>query len=50
MRDVWLVILYALYDTMLTVACVVKMSDHGDIHGTEQLALWRLLSPCADNI
>ena len=31
-------ILYAHHETMLMG--VVKMSDHPDIHGKEQLALW----------
>ena len=35
--EVYPVILYAHHETMLTVGCVVKTSDHPDIHGKEQL-------------
>ena len=47
--EVFPVILYAHHETMLTVGCVVKMSDHPDIHGKEQLALW-IYYPSAENI
>ena len=47
--EVFPVILYAHHETMLTVGCVVKMSDHPDIHGKEQLALW-IYYPSGENI
>ena len=48
--EVYPVILYAHHETMLTVGCVVKMSDHPDIvTGKEQLALW-IYYPSAENI
>ena len=47
--EVYPVILYAHHETMLTVGCVVKTSDHPDIHGKEQLALW-IYYPSGENI
>jgi hypothetical protein len=47
--EVFPVILYAHHETMLTVGCVVKTSDHPDIHGKEQLALW-IYYPSGENI
>ena len=47
--EVYPVILYAHHETMLTVGCVVKTSDHPDIHGEEQLALW-IYYPSGENI
>ena len=48
--EVFPVILYAHHETLLTVGCVVKTSDHPDIvTGEEQLALW-IYYPSAENI
>ena len=48
--EVFPVILYAHHETMLTVGCVVKTSDHPDVvTGEEQLALW-IYYPSAENI
>ena len=48
--EVYPVILYAHHETMLTVGCVVRTSDHPDIvTGEEQLALW-IYYPSAENI
>ena len=48
--EVYPVILYAHHETMLTVGCVVKTSDHPDVvTGEEQLALW-IYYPSAENI
>ena len=48
--EVYPVILYAHHETILTVGCVVKMSDYPDIvTGEEQLALW-IYYPSAENI
>ena len=48
--EVYPVILYAHHETMLTVGCVVKTSDHPDVvTGEEQLALW-IYYPSGENI
>jgi len=48
--EVYPVILYAHHETILTVGCVVKTSDHPDVvTGEEQLALW-IYYPSAENI
>ena len=48
--EVYPVILNAHHETMLTVGCVVKTSDHPDVvTGEEQLALW-IYYPSAENI